>query len=333
MSVVVSKGSLVDVFSSPSVVLNQIREGYSAEFIVEPLRVGFGLTIGNAMRRVLLSSLSGFAISAVGIKGLTHEFTCIPGVREDFADLALNLKKVVLRSISGATSGSLHLSVTGGGAVFSSMISPSRDFEVVNGDLLICNVAEGVSLEMEMKVNSGFGYVSSVSVRKDEYDLEGAVPIDAIYNPVRAVNFTVKPTSAGSFVGHDKLILCVETNGAIDPKNAVLEASKILSAQARCFLNIADPEHRVQGVSSSVSTSDRSEASDLLSARIDRLYLSARARKCLNGENIVYIRDLVSRTEADLLKAPNFGRRSLEEVKKELFSKGLSLGMDLDNHG
>ncbi|AHX11231.1 DNA-directed RNA polymerase, alpha subunit [Neorickettsia helminthoeca str. Oregon] len=323
--------SLDSIFSSPSVVVNQIRNGYSAEFIVEPLYTGFGLTIGNAMRRVLLSSLGSVAISAIGIKGLTHEFSCVPGVREDFSDLALNLKKVVLRSVSGVKEGCLYLSVSGAGPVLSGMISPSDDFEVVNTDLLLCNVAEGASLEMKIKVSWGFGYVSSVSVKRDEYDLEGFVPIDTTYNPVRAVNFAVKPTGVGGFVGYDRLILSVETNGAIDPKDAVLEASRVLATQAKCFLNIADPSLDSRAVARSSAELEANDTNDLLSAKVDRLYLSARSRKCLSNENIVYIRDLVSKTEADLLKAPNFGRRSLDEVKKELLSKGLSLGMNIDS--
>lgn len=321
-SSVFESDDLSGLVSPSSVKVNKL--GMCAEIVVEPLRVGFGVTLGNAIRRVLLSSLSGVAIVSVEVKGIVHEFSFIAGVKEDFPDIVLNLKNLVLKS-SGATEGYVYLRADNGGPVTAGMLDAGTGFSVVNKDLVVCHLEKGHSIEMKMKVKYGTGYVQASCGAADRYDLSSVIPIDAIYNPVKGVNFRVESARAGN-AEYDKLILNVETNGAITPEDAVSESAKIIRDQLKCLASIG-----TYGVADEVACTESTSINDILLCKIDVLDLSVRSGNCLKNLNITYVWELVAKTESDLLKTTNFGKKSLVEIKKELLNKGLSLGMHLDS--
>jgi DNA-directed RNA polymerase subunit alpha len=291
-----------------------------ATVIAEPLERGFGMTLGNAIRRVLLSSLQGAAVTAVQIDGVLHEFSSIPGVREDVTDIVLNIKQLALR-MHGDGPKRMVLSATGPGEIRAGQIQTGHDIEVMNPDLVLCTLDEGVKLGMEFTVNVGKGYVPASANRPEDAPI-GLIPVDAIYSPVRRVSYKVEPTRVGQVTDYDRLLLSVETNGAVAPEDAVALAARILQDQLQLFINFDEP----QQIRAEEAHDDLPFNRNLL-RKVDELELSVRSANCLKNDNIVYIGDLVQKSEQEMLRTPNFGRKSLNEIKEVLASMGLSLGM------
>ena len=294
-----------------------------ATLVAEPLERGFGLTLGNALRRVLLSSLQGAAITSVQIDNVLHEFSSVPGVREDVTDIVLNLKQVALRM---DVDGPKRLSITakGPGAVTAGEISESAGIEILNRDHVICHLDEGADLYMELTVNTGKGYVAADKNRPEDAQI-GLIPIDAIYSPVKKVSYDVQPTREGQVLDYDKLTMKIETDGSVSPDDAVAYAARILQDQLSIFVNFEEPESATR-----MDEDDGLEFNPLLLKKVDELELSVRSANCLKNDNIVYIGDLIQKTEAEMLRTPNFGRKSLNEIKEVLSGMGLHLGMDVE---
>jgi len=294
-----------------------------ADIIAEPLERGFGTTLGNSLRRVLLSSLQGAAITSVKIEGVLHEFTTIPGVMEDVTDVILNLKNVSLR-LNSEFSKKIKLVAKKAGRVTAADIVQTSEVEVLDSEAYICTLDAGKTLEMELTVENGKGYVPAGSNVQDDKPL-GVIPIDAIFSPVKRVLFKVEPTRVGQRTDYDKLILNVETNGSIKPDDAVAFAARILQDQFQQFVNFTDPK----SVQENHTKRSLGFNKNLL-RKVDELELSVRSANCLKNENIFYIGDLVQKSENDMLKTPNFGRKSLNEIKEMLVQMGLSFSMTVE---
>ncbi len=292
----------------------------TATVIAEPLERGFGMTLGNALRRILLSSLQGAAVTAVQIDGVLHEFSSLAGVREDVTDIVLNIKQLALR-MHGDGPKRMMLTAVGPGEVRAAQIQTGHDIEVMNPDLVICTLDDGVKLGMEFTVNSAKGYVPASANRPEDAPI-GLIPIDSIFSPVRRVSYKVEPTRVGQVTDYDKLLLTVETNGAISPEDSVALAARILQDQLQMFINFDEPHI----VAVSEPQDDLPFNRNLL-RKVDELELSVRSANCLKNDNIVYIGDLVQKSEQEMLRTPNFGRKSLNEIKEVLTAMGLSLGM------
>jgi DNA-directed RNA polymerase subunit alpha len=295
-----------------------------ATIVAEPLERGFGLTLGNALRRVLLSSLQGAAITSIKVDGVLHEFSSIPGVREDVTDIVLNVKSIGLR-MHGEGPKRIYLKATGPGEVTAGQIEAGHDIEVMNPDHVICTLDEGAKLSMEMTVQTGKGYVPGTSTHGSDAPI-GLVPVDALFSPVRKVAYKIDNTRVGQVTDYDKLSMRVETNGAVTPEDAVALAARILQDQLHLFINFEEP----------VAERAEEAASELpfnrnLLMKVDELELSVRSANCLKNDNIIYIGDLVQKTEAEMLRTPNFGRKSLNEIKEVLSQMGLHLGMKIPN--
>jgi DNA-directed RNA polymerase subunit alpha len=292
----------------------------SATVVAEPLERGFGMTLGNALRRVLLSSLQGAAVTGLRIDGVLHEFSSIQGVREDVTDLVLNVKQLAIR-MQGEGPKRLALTADGPGEVTAGQIQTTGDIEIANPDLVICTLDDGAKLSMELVVGTGKGYVPASQNRPEDAPI-GLIPVDAIYSPVRRVAYRVEPTRVGQVTDYDKLVLSVETDGTVAPEDAVALAARILQDQLQLFINFDEPRERKV----------EEERDDLpfnrnLLRKVDELELSVRSANCLKNDNIVYIGDLVQKSEQEMLRTPNFGRKSLNEIKEVLTSMGLGLGM------
>jgi DNA-directed RNA polymerase subunit alpha len=296
----------------------------TASVVAEPLERGYGLTLGNALRRVLLSSLQGAAVTAIQIDGVLHEFSSVPGVREDITDFVLNVKEVALK-MGGEGPKRLTLQKQGPGAVTAGDIKVSGDIEVLNPDLVLCHLDDGAEINIEFTVNTGKGYVPADRNRPDDAPI-GYIPVDALFSPVRRVSYKVDATRAGESLDKDKLTLTVETNGAISPEDAVAYAARILQDQLSVFVNFEEPTK--EKTQDSVPELAFNPA---LLKKVDELELSVRSANCLKNDNIVYIGDLIQKTEAEMLRTPNFGRKSLNEIKEVLAQMGLHLGMDVPN--
>ena len=289
---------------------------------VGPFERGFGVTIGNALRRVLLSSLQGSAISAVQIQGVVHEFSSIPGVREDVTDLVLNLKGVAVR-VDDDSPKRLRLAAEGPATVTAGMISETAGVEIMNSDHVLCQLDKGASVSMELTVTSGKGYVPAGSMRSEDSPI-GLIPIDAVYSPVRQVAYKVENARVGQITDYDKLLLTVETDGSVTPEDAVAYSARILQEQLQPFINFEEPKEHP----SDEENEDLPFSRNLL-RKVDELELSVRSANCLKNDNIVYIGDLVLKTEYEMLRTPNFGRKSLNEIKEVLKGMNLELGMDI----
>ncbi|MFQ3623942.1 MAG: DNA-directed RNA polymerase subunit alpha [Acetobacteraceae bacterium] len=291
-----------------------------ATVIAEPLERGFGMTLGNALRRVLLSSLQGAAVTAVQIDGVLHEFSSIPGVREDVTDIVLNIKQLAIRMHTDGPR-RMTLSAVGPGEVRAGQIEAGHDIEILNPDLVICTLDDGAKLGMEFTVNVGKGYVPASENRAEDAPI-GLIPVDAVYSPARRVAYRVEPTRVGQVTNYDRLLLTVETNGTVTPEDAVALAARILQDQLQLFINFEEPRL----VAHEEARDDLPFNRNLL-RKVDELELSVRSANCLKNDNIVYIGDLVQKTEQEMLRTPNFGRKSLNEIKEVLAAMGLSLGM------
>jgi DNA-directed RNA polymerase subunit alpha len=294
----------------------------TATIVAEPLERGFGLTLGNALRRVLLSSLQGAAVTSIQIDGVLHEFSSIPGVREDVTDIVLNIKGLALRTHSEGTK-RMSLTAKGPGEVTAGDIDPGHEVDVLNPELVICTLDEGASLSMELSVDSGKSYVPAAQNRAEDAPI-GLIPVDALYSPVRRVSYKVENTREGQVLDYDKLIMDVETDGTVSPDDAVAYAARILQDQLQLFINFEEPTVR-----EAVEEREEPEFNRNLLRKVDELELSVRSANCLKNDNIVYIGDLIQKTEAEMLRTPNFGRKSLNEIKEVLAQMGLHLGMEV----
>lgn len=294
----------------------------AATIVADPLERGFGLTLGNAIRRVLLSSLQGAAITSIQIEGVLHEFSSIPGIREDVTDIVLNLKSLGLR-MHGESSKRMSLTATGPGEVTAAQIETGADIEIMDPDLVICTLDEGAKLTMEMTVESGKGYVPAIQNRPEDAPI-GMIPIDALYSPIRKVSYRIENTRVGQITDYDKLSLSIETDGSVTPEDALALSARILQDQLQLFINFEEPQVAVADERPSELPFNKN-----LLRKVDELELSVRSANCLKNDNIVYIGDLVQKTEQEMLRTPNFGRKSLNEIKEVLAQMGLHLGMEI----
>ena len=291
--------------------------------VVEPLERGYGLTLGNALRRVLLSSLQGAAITSIKIDGVLHEFSSIDGVREDVTDIILNVKNIALRMHVEGTK-KIHLRAEGPCEVKAGMIETTADIEITNPDLVLCTLGNGAKLEIEFSVSTGKGYRPAAQNRAEDAPI-GLIPVDSIFSPVRRVSYKVEDTRVGQITDYDKLVLDVETNGTVKPEDAVAFAARILQDQLQVFVNFQEPEAVAKE-----EDKDELPFSRHLLRKVEELELSVRSANCLKNDNIIYIGDLVQKTEADMLRTPNFGRKSLNEIKEVLTNMDLHLGMKVE---
>ncbi|MCP5433723.1 MAG: DNA-directed RNA polymerase subunit alpha [Alphaproteobacteria bacterium] len=306
----------------------QVEQGHdpqrNATLVAEPLERGFGLTLGNSLRRVLLSSLHGAAITAVHIDGVLHEFSSIQGVREDVTDIVLNIKAIELK-MQGDGPKRLTLRAEGPGEVTAGQIQTVSDIEVLNPKHVICTLDKGASIRMEFTVETGKGYVPADRNRPEDAPI-GLIPVDALYGPVKRVSYKVENTREGQILDYDKLTMTVETNGAISPENAVAYAARILQDQLQVFINFEEPQ-----IARAAESTPELAFNPILLKKVDELELSVRSANCLKNDNIVYIGDLIQKSEAEMLRTPNFGRKSLNEIKEVLAQMGLHLGMEVPN--
>lgn len=297
---------------------------YGAQLVIQPLERGFGHTLGNALRRVLLSSLQGAAITSVKIDKVQHEFSNIEGVHEDVTDIILNLKTLPLRMNSDQVV-KVMLVAQKAGAVTAAAIEEKSQLQILNKKHHICTLDRDIDLSMELTVEMGKGYVSAQSVPRDENMPIGVIMVDALFSPVRRVRYHVENARVGQMTDYDKLIMEVDTDGTVSPEDAIGLAARILQEQLQLLVNFDDPAVK------SEESSDRGLGFDKWLLRtVDDLELSVRAYNCLKHEGIFYIGDLVRKNEATMLQTPNFGRKSLNEIKDKLKERGLSLGMEVE---
>jgi DNA-directed RNA polymerase subunit alpha len=296
-------------------------------FTAQPFQRGFGTTIGNGLRRVLLSSIEGAAITAVRIEGVEHEFSPIPSVVEDATDIILNLKQIPFK-ISGEGVKIVRLAVDQPGEVFSGQIQTDQDVEVLDRNLHIATVGEGGKLHIEMRLKTGRGYVSADKNFDEDLAL-GYIPIDSVHSPVRKVNFAVEAARLGQMTDYDKLTLEVWTNGAVSPQDAIGYAAKLLKDHMSIFINFEEVPEQAE----EISERGLDKMNEILNRSVEELELSVRSYNCLKNANIQTIGELVQKTEAEMLRTKNFGRKSLNEIKEILANMGLSLGMRIDAHG
>ena len=319
------KVSLKDLISPKRVeVEGSTADNRYGKFIAEPLERGFGITIGTAVRRVLLSSLQGAAITSMKVDGVMHEFSTIPGVVEDVTEIGLNLKEVVLR-LEDKEEAVLHVEVKGPGPLTAGMLVGDPAVQVLNPDLVIATLGEGASVRMEFTVKVGRGYVPAEK-NKVEGAPMGTIFIDSIFAPIRRVNLTVTNARVGQRTDYDKLTMEIWSNGSIDPRSAVAQAAHILVDQLGIFVG----EDLIVEREEPKSEEPTKKWNDNLFRRIDELELSVRSANCLENADIKYIGELVQRSEAEMLRTKNFGRKSLNEIKEILSEMGLSLGMKLE---
>lgn len=292
-----------------------------AHVVMKPLERGMGLTLGNALRRILLSNIQGAAITALRVAGVEHEFSSIDGVSEDVTEIVLNLKGVVVKMHSTEPK-KVKLSAVGPCKVTAGMIEVGSDVEILNPDHEICTLDKGNSFEMELTCETGSGYVPAGSARDKDLPI-GVIPIDALFSPVKKVSYNIENTRVGQMTNYDKLLMDVETNGIVEPDMAVAFAARILQDQLNVFINFEEEKEEV------VEKVEALPFDAALLKKVDELELSVRSQNCLKNENIVYLGDLVIKSESEMLKTPNFGRKSLNEIKDILSSYNLKFGMDV----
>jgi DNA-directed RNA polymerase subunit alpha len=293
-----------------------------ATVVAEPLERGFGTTLGNALRRVLLSSLQGAAVTSVHIDGVLHEFSSIPGVREDVTDIILNVKTTAIK-MQGEGPKRTTLRKNGPGVVTAGDINTVGDVQILNPDLVLCTLDEGAEIRMEFTVNTGKGYVPAERNRAEDAPI-GLIPVDSLYSPVKKVSYRIENTREGQILDYDKLTMTVETNGAVTPEDAVAYAARIIQDQLSVFVNFEEPRKE-----EAATAAPQLPFNPALLKKVDELELSVRSANCLKNDNIVYIGDLIQKSEAEMLRTPNFGRKSLNEIKEVLASMGLHLGMEV----
>ncbi len=295
---------------------------FNSRVTLEPLERGFGHTLGNALRRILLSSMPGAAITEVQIDGVLHEYSTIEGVREDVLEILLNLKEVAIK-LNEANEAELTLSKKGPAVVTAADIQLNHDTEVMNEDLVIAHLSEGAELTMTLKVEKGIGYKAAAQASEEESSI-GVLKLDASFSPVKTVSYEVQNARVEQRTDLDKLILNVLTDGTLDPENAIKQAATVLHYQLAAFVDLKHKEIEVQ-------EEEESEFDPIYLQPVDDLELTVRSANCLKAEQIYYIGDLVQRSESSLLKTPNLGKKSLQEIKDVLAQRGLGLGTKLEN--
>lgn len=295
----------------------------SAEVVCEPLERGFGVTLGNALRRIMLSSLQGAAVTSIKIEGVQHEFAAVPGIKEDVTDIILNIKNLGVR-LNSEVPKKVSISAVGPCRVTARDIKTTTEVDILTPDLEICTLEDGVHLNMELTVESGRGYVPASQNVPDERVL-GVIPVDSIFSPVRRVVYRIEPTRVGQRTDYDKLIMKIDTDGSLKADDAVAYAARILQDQFNIFVNFEDERY---GHS---SPSKGHEMNPNLLKKVDEIELSVRSANCLKAENIFYIGDLVQKTESEMMRTPNFGRKSLNEIREILAQMGLGFGMTIPN--
>jgi len=295
-----------------------------ATVVAEPLEKGFALTIGNSLRRILLSSIQGSAITAIQIDGVLHEFSSIKGVREDVTDIVLNVKSLSLKVNSDGPK-KLILDIEGPGEIKAKDIQVNSEVSILNPDLVICNLDEKTKFHMELIANTGKGYLPSEKNKTDDAPL-GLIPIDSLFSPVKKVSYTVENAREGKSLDYDKLVMTVETDGSVAADDAVAYAARIFQDQLSFFINFDEPRQ----VEIKPQSTEPQFNKNLL-RKVDELELSVRSMNCLKNDNIIYIGDLVQKTEPEMLRTPNFGRKSLNEIKEILSAMSLYLGMEIPN--
>ncbi len=312
-------------FLTPQDIKVEATDKWHSKVILEPLERGFGHTLGNALRRILLSSMPGCAVEEVEIEGVVHEYGAIPGVQEDVLILLLNLRELAVVLHSGQ-SVVLNLKKSGKGPVKAGDITLPHDVEIINPNHVICNLTENSSISMQIKVGVGRGYVpADARVSRDsETRSVGKLLLDASYSPVNRITYAVENARVEQRTDLDKLVIELETNGTIDPEEAIRQAATILQHQLSVFVDLKNNSVKEQ-------PKHEDKIDPILLRPVDDLELTVRSANCLKAENIYYIGDLIQRTEVELLKTPNLGKKSLTEIKDVLASKGLSLGLRLEN--
>jgi len=308
----------------PRIIDVQTLSPVHARVVMEPFERGYGHTLGNALRRILLSSMPGYAPTEAAIEGVLHEYSTLDGVREDVVDILLNIKGVVLK-LHNRSEALLTLSRKGEGVVTAGDIEISHDVEIINPDHVIAHVAPGGKLDLQIKVEAGRGYVPA-TMRPNDKETRGIghIMLDASFSPVSRVSYAVESARVEQRTDLDKLVIDIETNGAIDPEEAIRYAARILIDQLSVFADL-------EGTPMSIESPKQTAVDPILLRPVDDLELTVRSANCLKAENIYYIGDLIQRTEAELLKTPNLGRKSLNEIKEVLASRGLTLGMKLES--
>jgi len=300
----------------------QENDGRTGRLIAEPLERGFGLTLGNAIRRVLLSSLQGAAITSVKIKGVVHEFSTIPGVKEDLTDILLNLKSIAVKVHSPGLK-KMYIKANGSGEIRAGNFETDSETEIMNKDQLIMTLDANADIEIEANIETGKGYVSA-EIAEDEDKTIGEIKLDAMFSPVVKATYKIENSRVGQVTDYDKLIFDVETNGVVSPDDAIALSARILQDQLQAFINFDEPEIQQD----QDSTEKLSFNSNLLK-KVEELELSVRSANCLKNDNIIYIGDLVQKTESEMLRTPNFGRKSLNEIKEVLTQMEINLGMSV----
>ena len=296
----------------------------STTFVAEPLEKGYALTLGNSLRRILLSSIQGSAITAIQIDGVLHEFSSIKGVREDVTDIVLNVKSLSIQVMSDEAK-KLILDVKGPGEIKAKDIQKNPDVKILNPELVICHLDENTKFHMELIANRGKGYRPAEKNKKEDAPL-GLIAIDSLFSPVKKVSYRIENAREGKSLDYDKLIMSVETDGSLSAEDAVAYAARIFQDQLGMFINFEEPEEIVKK-----PQSNELEFNKNLLRKVDELELSVRSMNCLKNDNIIYIGDLVQKSESEMLRTPNFGRKSLNEIKEVLNSMSLFLGMEIPN--
>tara|TARA_B100000965_G_scaffold405974_1_gene442224 strand:+ start:411 stop:1415 length:1005 start_codon:yes stop_codon:yes gene_type:complete len=298
------------------------NNGRSGVIIAEPLERGFGLTLGNSLRRILLSSLQGAAVTSIKVKGVVHEFSTIPGVKEDLTDIILNIKSFGIKVHSPGMR-KMYIKAKGPGEIRAGNFETDSETEIMDPDQLIMTLDSKADVELEANVETGKGYISA-EVAEDEDKLIGEIKLDAMFSPVRKVTYKVENSRVGQVTDYDKLILEVETNGAVTPDDSVALAARILQDQVQPFINFDEPE-----VQQETTSKEKLPFNHNLLKKVEELELSVRSANCLKNDNIVYIGDLVQKSESEMLRTPNFGRKSLNEIKEVLQQMDLGLGISV----
>ena len=300
----------------------QENDGRTGRLIAEPLERGFGLTLGNAIRRVLLSSLQGAAITSVKIKGVVHEFSTIPGVKEDLTDILLNLKSIAVKVHSPGLK-KMYIKANGSGEIRAGNFETDSETEIMNKDQLIMTLDANADVEIEANIETGKGYVSA-EVAEDDNKIIGEIKLDAMFSPVVKATYKIENSRVGQVTDYDKLIFDVETNGVISPDDAIALSARILQDQLQAFINFDEPE-----IQQDQDSAEKLSFNSNLLKKVEELELSVRSANCLKNDNIIYIGDLVQKTESEMLRTPNFGRKSLNEIKEVLTQMELNLGMSV----
>ena len=300
----------------------QENNGRSGVLIAEPLERGYGLTLGNSLRRILLSSLQGAAITSIKVKGVVHEFSTIPGVKEDLTDIVLNIKSVGVK-VHSPGARKMFLRSKGPGEIRAGNFETDSETEIMDPDQIIMTLDSNAEIELEANIDTGKGYVSA-EVAEDETKLIGEIKLDAMFSPVKKVTYKVENSRVGQVTDYDKLILEVQTNGAVSPDDAIALAARILQDQLQPFINFDEPEIQPES-----QAQEKLPFNHHLLKKVEELELSVRSANCLKNDNIVYIGDLVQKSESEMLRTPNFGRKSLNEIKEVLQQMDLGLGISV----